>query len=175
MEKLFRRPILRVIPVALVLIAFQRTVFEDVRPFGVSIQVALALCAAAGVPGGAERGAWLGFVVGVMYDLGTAAPLGQHALAYGLAGFTAGMVNAVAVDPHWWLKLIFVALGGAVGEFTVPVVDTFVSDGGGWQGERLGRILPVIAVSSAALSYAFIPVGRWCLAIRKKTWKPRNE
>lgn len=174
MEKLFRRPILRVVPVALVLIAFQRTVFADARPFGVAIQIVLAFCAAAGVPGGAERGAWIGFVVGVMYDLGTAAPLGQHALAYGLAGFIAGLVNAVAVDPHWWLKLIFVALGGAVGEFAVPVVDTFVSDGG-WQGDRLARILPVIAVSSAALSYAFIPIGRWCLAIRKKTWKPRNQ
>ena len=174
MEKLFRRPILRVIPVALVLIAFQRTVFETARPFDVTIQVALAFCAAAGVPGGAERGAWFGFVVGVMYDLGTAAPLGQHALAYGLAGFTAGMVNAVAVDPHWWLKLIFVALGGAVGEFTIPVVDTVVG-AGGWQGQRLGRILPVIAVSSAAMSYAFIPLSRWCLAIRKKTWKPRNQ
>lgn len=174
MEKLLRRPILRVIPVGLMLIALQRTAFEDVRVFGVSIQVALALCVAAGVPGGAERGAWLGFVVGVMVDLGTAAPLGQHALAYGLAGFTAGMVNAVAVDPHWWLKLIFVALGGAVGEFMVPVVDTFVS-GGGWQGQHLGRIIPVIAISCAALSYPFIPLGRWCLAIRKKTWKPRSQ
>ena len=174
MERLFRRPILRIVPVALVLIAFQRTMFEDARPFGVTIQVVLALCAAAGVPGGAERGAWFGFVVGVMYDLGTAAPLGQHALAYGLAGFTVGMVNAVAVDPHWWLKLIFVAAGAVVGEFTVPVVDSLVSDGG-WQGHRLGRILPVIAVSSAALSYAFIPLGRWCLAIRKKTWKPRTQ
>ena len=174
MEKLFRRPILRIIPVALVLIAFQRTAFEDLRPFGVAVQVALAFSAAAGVPGGAERAAWLGFVVGAMYDLGTAAPLGQHALAYGLAGFTAGLVNAVAVDPHWWLKLIFVAAGGAVGEFTVPVIDTFV-EGGGWQGQRLGRILPVIAVSTAALSYAFVPLARWCLAIRKKTWKPRSQ
>ena len=53
MEKLFRRPILRVIPVALVLIAFQRTAFEDVQPFGVKVQIVLAFCAAAGVPGGA--------------------------------------------------------------------------------------------------------------------------
>ncbi len=174
MERLFRRPILRVIPVGLMLIALQRTAFADIRPFGVSIQIALALCAAGGVAGGAERGAWIGFVIGVMYDLGTAAPLGQHALAYGLAGFTAGLVNAVAVDPHWWLKLIFVGLGGAVGEFTVPVVQTLVSDGG-WQGQRLGRILPVIAITSGVLSYPFVPLGRWCLAIRRKTWKPRTE
>jgi rod shape-determining protein MreD len=173
-DALFRRPILRIVPVALILIALQRTAFETVRPFDVSFQIVLAFAAAAGISGGAERGAWAGFVLGVMFDLGTGAPLGQHALAYGLAGFTAGMVTVVAVDPHWWLKLIFVALGGAVGEFMVPVVQTFVSDGG-WQGQRLDRILPVIAVSCAALSYPFVPLGRWCLAIRKKTWKPRNE
>jgi rod shape-determining protein MreD len=172
-EKLLRRPILRTIPVALMLIALQRTAFEDIRPFGVAIQLVLAMSAAAGISG-AERGAWFGFIVGVMYDLGTAAPLGQHALAYGLAGFVAGLVTAVAVDPHWWLKLIFVALGSAVGEVTVPVVQTFTNDGG-WQGQRLGRIVPVIVVSSSVLSFAFIPLGRWCLAIRKKSWKPRNQ
>ncbi len=172
MERFLRRPILRIIPIGLTFIALQRTAFEDVRPFGVSIQIVLALCAAGGVPGGAERGAWMGFVMGVMFDLGTGFPVGQHALAYGLAGFTAGMVNAIAVDPHWWLSMLFVALGGAVGEFTIPVVQVFVSDAG-WQGQRLSRILPVIAVSSAAASFAFIPLSRWCLAIRRKTWKAR--
>jgi rod shape-determining protein MreD len=152
------------------LIALQISVFGDIRVFGVAIQVVLAFCAAAGIPGGAERGAWLGFVVGLMYDLGTAAPLGQHALAYGLAGFTAGLVNAVAVDPHWWLSMIFVALGAMVGELSIPIIETFVSSGG-WQGQRLGRILPVVAVSSVLLSPLFIPLGRWCLAIRRKTWK----
>ena len=174
METLLRRPILRIVPVGLMLIALQRTAFANAHPFGVHLQIVLALCAAAGVPGGAERAAWMGFVLGVMFDLANGFPLGQHGLAYGLAGFVAGLVNAVAVDPHWWLKLIFVSLGGAVGEFTVPVVQTFVSDGG-WQGQRLGRILPVVAVTCAVLSFLFTHLGRWCLAIRKKTWKPRNE
>ena len=171
---LLRRPILRVIPIGFILIAFQNEALKGVRPFGVSVQVVLALCAASGVPGGAERGAWMGFVLGVMYDLGEGFPLGQHALAYGIAGFIAGLVNAVAVDPHWWLKLIFVMLGGAAGEFTVPVINTFTSDGG-WQGGHLGRILPVIAVSCGAFSFVFIPLSRWCLAIRKKTWTVRNQ
>jgi rod shape-determining protein MreD len=170
--RLLRRPILRVVPIGLIFIALQRTAFGNAHPFGVSIQIVLALAAAGGVPGGAERGAWMGFVLGLMFDLGAGFPVGQHALAYGLAGFTAGLVNAVAVDPHWWLSMGFVALGGAVGEFTVPVVQTFVSDGG-WQGERLARILPVIAVSCAISSFVLIPLSRWCLAIRKKTWRAR--
>lgn len=170
MEALLRRPIFRVVPVALMLIAFQRVAFADLRIWGVAPQIVVAFCAASGVSGGADRGAWLGFLVGLMFDLGTGSLLGQHALAYGLAGYVAGLVNVVAVDPHWWLSMMFVALGGAVGEFTVPMVNTFVGDGG-WHGERLSAILPVVAVASALASALFIPLGRWCLAIRKKTWK----
>lgn len=165
-----RRPILRIIPVGLIALAIQISWFGSVRPFGTVVQVVLGLAAASGVPGGAERGAWMGFVLGIMFDLGTGATLGQHALAYGLAGFVGGLVNAVAVDPHWWLSMLFVSMGGTVGELSIPVIETFMSDGG-WQGQRLGRILPVVAVSCAIMSFAFIPVSRWCLAIRKKKWK----
>jgi rod shape-determining protein MreD len=171
---LLRRPILRIIPVGLMALAVQISWFGSVRPFGTVIQVVLALAAASGVPGGAERGAWMGFVLGIMVDLGTGATLGQHALAYGLAGYVGGLVNAVAVDPHWWLSMLFVSMGGMVGELSIPVIDTFMSDGGGWQGERLGRILPVIGVTSALMSFPFIPLSRWCLAIRKKKWKVPN-
>ncbi len=175
MEAFLRRPILRIVPVGLILLAIQVSWFGAARPFDTVIQVVLALAAASGVPGGAERGAWMGFVLGVMFDLGTAAPLGQHALAFGLAGFTAGLVKAVAVDPHWWLSMAFVALGGTVGEFSIPMIETFMSDGGGWQGQRLSRILPVIAVSCAMLSFPFIPLSRWCLAIRKRKWKVPSQ
>ena len=174
MESLLRRPIFRVVPIALVLIALQRVAVNDVRFWGVVPQVVLALCAASGIRGGAHRGAWFGFVVGLMFDLGVGSPLGQHALGYGLAGYTAGLVNVVAVDPHWWLSMAFVAIGGGVGELTEPVVDMFVSDGG-WQGQRLGSILSVVAATCAVLSVPFIPLGRWCLSIRMKPWKVRAE
>lgn len=170
MEALLRRPIFRIVPVALMLIALQRVAFADLRLWGVAPQVVLAFCAAAGVAGGADRGAWVGFVMGLMFDLGTGSLLGQHALAYGLAGYIAGLVTVVAVDPHWWLSMIFVAVGAAVGELTVPVVKTFVSDGG-WHGEGLSDILPVVAVTSAVVSVVFISLSRWCLAIRPKAWK----
>ncbi|MUH52707.1 MAG: rod shape-determining protein MreD [Actinobacteria bacterium] len=156
------------------LIALQRVVMPNMRLWGVVPQIVLALCAASGVAGGPDRAAWFGFVVGLMFDLGTGSPLGQHALAYGLAGYVSGVVNVVAVDPHWWLSMAFVALGGAVGELTVPIVSTFVSDGG-WHGQRLSTILPVIAITCGVLSVLFIPLSRWCLAIRKKTWKAINR
>ena len=41
-------PLLRLFSVGLVVLAFQKTLFSDLRPGGVSIQVMLALAAAAG-------------------------------------------------------------------------------------------------------------------------------
>lgn len=175
MEAFLRRPILRVVPAGLIMIAVQLTWFAAIRPFDTVVQIVLAFAAASGVPGGAERGAWTGFVLGIMFDLATAAPLGQHGLAFGLAGFIAGLVNVVAVDPHWWLSMLFVSLGATTGELSIPVIKTFMSDGGGWQGERLSRILPVVAVTGALLSFPLIPLSRWCLAIRKKKWKVPRE
>ena len=62
-----------------------------------------------------------------------------------------------------------------MGEFSIPVVLTFTSDDGGWQGQRLAQILPVVAVTCAIMSFAFIPLSRWCLAIRKKKWRMPNQ
>ena len=73
-------PLIRLVPVGLVLLALQTTLFTDVRPAGVVLQVVLAFAAAAGVAGGPERGMLVGFVMGVMFDLGTGTPLGSSAI-----------------------------------------------------------------------------------------------
>ena len=52
------------------MLALQRTLFADLRPGGVALQVMLALAAAAGAAGGPQKGALAGFVLGLMYDLG---------------------------------------------------------------------------------------------------------
>ena len=83
----------RLIPVALVVLAIQRTVCAAHRPAGVAVQVVLALAAGAGAGAGAERGAFAGFALGMMYDLGVGTPLGLTALAYGLAGLVSGYVH----------------------------------------------------------------------------------
>lgn len=173
-DRLLRRPTLRLVPVGIVLVAFQRAVLADLRVKDVVLEVVLALCAACGISGGPERGTYAGFVLGVLFDLGTAAPLGEHALAFGVGGYVAGFVTLVAVDPHWWLSMMFVALGAAAGEVTIPIVQTFV-ESGGWQGRGILTILPIVAGFGAVLSPIFIPLGRWCLCIRKRTWKAPNQ
>ncbi len=72
-------PVIRLVPVGMVLLAFQRSLFVEIMIAGVIIQVVLALAAAAGAAGGSERGATAGFVLGVMYDMLEGLPIGSTA------------------------------------------------------------------------------------------------
>ena len=101
---LVQGPLPRLVIVGMLLLALQQTLFVDLRPWGVTIQVMLALAAAAGVAGGPQKGALAGFVFGLMYDLRVGTPLGSSSFSMGLGGFTAGYVQSITIDPQWWLS-----------------------------------------------------------------------
>lgn len=163
-------PLIRLFPIGLVLIAFQRTVLPDVRPFGVVPQIVLALAVCAGASAGPERGAIAGFTLGLMSDLATSTPLGLTALVYAFAAFVAGYVFSFTTTPPWWLMALFASLGAAIGEFTQPIALALIGQDG-WFDSRLFRIVPVAAVSTLLISPLFVPVGRWCLGVKRARWK----
>jgi rod shape-determining protein MreD len=167
-------PIIRLVPVGLVLLALQTTLFTDVRPAGVVLQVVLAFAAAAGVAGGPERGMLAGFVMGIMFDLGTGTPLGSSAITMGLAGAIAGSIVFLNIEVQWWLAAIFVAVGAAVGEFLVPVVRSFIGQTDVVTG-RLFTVVPIVALAAALLSPLMVPMGRWCLRTGRPEWKVPAE
>ena len=164
----------RLIPVALVLLAIQRTVCASYQVHGVVVQVVLALAAGAGAGAGSERGAFAGFALGMMYDLGVGTPLGLTALAYGLAGLTSGYVMSITPDPQWWLAAIFVAIGSAVGELAIPVVK-FLTGQEGWLDRRLFLVIPVVTAAATLLSPLMVPLGRWCAGAKRHTWRAIPE
>jgi rod shape-determining protein MreD len=171
---LVQGPLLRLFSVGLIVLALQRTIFADVRPAGVSLQVMLALAAAAGAAGGPQKGALAGFVLGAMYDLAVGTPLGSSSIAMGLGGFVAGYATSISVDPQWWLAALFTGLGAAVGELTVPVVRTFIGEERVFD-PRLGIVVAVVAAGAMVLSPLLVPVGRWCLRIKRPEWKAPKE
>ncbi len=163
-------PLVRVIPLGLVLLALQRTIFVEIQVGGVIIQIMMAMAAAAGVAGGSERGAIVGFVFGVMFDLAEGTPLGSTATAMTLAGAVGGLLALIAADPHWWLEAIFTSLGTAVGVVMIPVTRAFIGEPAPFQGE-LGIVVVVVAASAAVMSPLLVPLGRWCLRMRRPEWK----
>ena len=163
-------PLVRIIPVGLVLLALQRTVLVDHQIDGVIIQLMTAASAAAGVAGGSERGAVVGFVFGAMFDLAEGTPLGSTATAMTLAGIVGGLLALIAADPQWWLSAIFTGLGTAAGVAAVPVVRLFVGEEDPFQ-QQLAVVVPVTAVAGVVLSPLLVPLGRWMLRLRRPEWK----
>jgi cell shape-determining protein MreD len=138
------------------------------------VQVVLALAAGAGAGAGSERGAFAGFALGMMYDLGVGTPLGLTALAYGLAGLASGYVISITPDPQWWLAAIFVAIGSAVGEAAIPVVK-YLTGQDGWVNDRLLSVIPVVTVAATVMSPLVVPLGRWCSGAKRPTWRAIPE
>jgi rod shape-determining protein MreD len=170
LASLVQGPLLRLVSVGLILVALQRTLFTDLRPADVSVQVVLALAAAAGAAGGPQKGALAGFVLGLMYDLAAGTPLGSSSITMGLAGYAAGYVTSITIDPQWWLAALFTALGAAIGEAAVPVVRTFIGEEDVFS-PRLAVVVGIVAAGALLLSPLLVPVGRWCLRIKRPEWK----
>lgn len=159
-------PLVRVIPVGLVLVALQRTIFVDIQIAGVIVPIVMALAAAAGVAGGSERGAVVGFTLGLMYDLAEGTPLGSTATAMTVAGAFAGLLALIAADPHWWLEAMFSGLGAAVGVAMIPVVRSFIGEPQAFESQ-FGVVIVVAAATAALLSPLLVRLARWCLRVRR--------
>jgi len=160
----------RVIPIGMVLLALQKTLFIEITPFGVIVQVVMAFAACAGAAGGPDRGAITGFTLGIMFDLAIGSPLGSSAITMGLAGTVAGWADLIRIDTTWWLAAIFVGLGTGAGELAVPVVRRFIGEADAFVPD-LAVIVPVVAIAAAILSVPLMPVARWALKLERPEWK----
>jgi rod shape-determining protein MreD len=160
----------RVIPIGMMLLALQKTLFVELQPFGVIIQIVLAFAAAAGAAGGPERGAITGFVLGIMFDLSVGSPLGSSAIVMGIAGYLTGWVDLIRIDTTWWMAAIFVGLGTGIGEACVPVVRRFIGEEDAFVPEMV-TIVPVVAVAGAIASIVLVPIARWSLKLGRPEWK----
>ena len=140
----------------------------------VKLQLVLALVVAAGAGGGADRGAVAGFVLGMLYDALGDTPLGVVALAYGLAGMTAGSLHRFTTDPQWWLAAMFATAGAAVGELSVPFVQAVTGETG-WINHELFWTVPIVAAAAGVLCPLLMPVGRWMMGVKTKKWKAMAE
>jgi len=162
-------PLVRVIPLGILLLALQRTIFVELQVNGVILQVMMAMAAAAGVAGGSERGAVVGFIFGVMFDLAEGTPLGSTAIAMTIAGVVGGLLALIAADPHWWLAAIFTGLGTAAGVASVPLIRAFIGEPEPFQ-QRLAVVVAITAAAGAILSPLLVPLARWCLRMKKAEW-----
>jgi rod shape-determining protein MreD len=107
----------------------QTTVGDDMRIAGVAPDLMVLITICAGLTGGTEAGAWMGFCAGLATDLFlTSTPLGLSALTYCLIGASVGALRAAVLPDSRLLTpvvavvataasvLLFVGLGDMLGQ-----------------------------------------------------------
>lgn len=174
MPRILFGPALRILPLGLLALSIQRLVFAEHPIHDVKVQFVLAVVVAAGAVGGPDRGAVVGFALGLLYDLSGTTPLGLVALAYGLGGMAAGYVHNLVAEPQWWMGSIFAVVGATVGELAVPFLGEMIGDGG-WITPRLLVQIPIVAVAAGVMCPALMPVSRWMVGVKRKKWKVMVE
>jgi rod shape-determining protein MreD len=156
---------MRSVRVALVLITamvIEQGVAPQLRIAGASADVLLLCAVAAGVVGGPDEGALVGFFAGVALDLLVSAPMGLGALAYCLAGYATGVARGRPVRVSRWQTPLLVALGSVIGIVLYVVASAVVGRTGLWNA-HLVTVLLVVAGVNALLSGVAVRVMRWAL------------
>jgi len=138
----------------------QRALFAELRIDGVAPDALLVLAVAAGVAGGTDRGATIGFFSGLALDLMVTTPFGLGAVSYLAAGALAGALETSIVRSARWLTMAIGALSAVVGVGLFALFGTLLGQAQ-MLGEHLLVVMAVVGVSTAILVLPFARACRW--------------
>ncbi len=157
-----RSPRFRVPLVLLTLLLLHTTVLADVRVLDVMPDVMLLVAVAAGITGGAVRGATIGFVSGLAVDVFLRGPMGLSALVFTLVGYAMGVVHTGVLRPSWYLRSLAALAGSAGGVVLYAVIGTILGEQ--LVDLRLITVAMVVGVANAVLAPVVVRVVAWSLA-----------
>lgn len=151
----------RALLVLLVVLVLQLTVVLDIRIGGAHPDLILGLAIAAGLAGGTERGAIVGFLSGLAFDLFLTTPFGLSALVGTGVGVAAGQLVAAGVDRTNGLFVPGVAaLGSAIGVIMFAVLGAVLG-----QPDTLtvglGAAVGVVTVVNGILGFFLVRACNW--------------
>ena len=151
---------LRTALVLLLALCLQVAVLPWLTIGGAQFDVMVLVGIAAGLVGGPERGARVGFVSGLLWDLVVSGPLGLSALAYCLAGYFVGSAQRSVVGPTWWAPIPSAALAAGGATIFYAVVGTLLGDGS-WIDTETITIALVVALGAALLVLPAMRILAW--------------
>lgn len=154
-------PRLRFAFVLLVVITMQAALGQRLVVAGASADVVLLLAVAAGIVGGPEEGALVGFIAGLFWDLAVVqTPLGLSSLAFAAAGFGVGNLQGSVLGATWWTPMVSAGLasGAAVSLYAAVGV---VLGNTEWIGPHTLAVVLVVTVVNGLLSPVAIAVMHW--------------
>lgn len=140
-------------------LTFQLGVASHLEVFGVQGDLMLLIAVCAGLAAGPDRGAVVGFVVGLGFDLLLQSPFGLSALTYSLVAYLAGSLQDSVLRAAWWIPVTTAAAASALGVILYGVFGTVVGED--LLGLRLLRIALVVGLLNAIVAPLALGVVRW--------------
>jgi len=138
----------------------QLAVVNRVSVWSVSGQALIVLPVAAGLAGGPERGALVGFVTGLGFDVFLTTPFGLTALVWTITGFAVGVAGRNLMRSSTWSIVAFAALAAPLSIGAFVVIGVILGQ------ERLlaAPVVPIMVVSTLVTALAAplaAPAMRW--------------
>jgi rod shape-determining protein MreD len=151
----------RTLLVLVALLALQLTVALDLRIGGAHPNLMLGFALAAGLAGGTQRGAIVGFFSGLALDLFLPTPFGLSALVGTAVGAGAGQLVAAGVDRTTWFFVPGVAFfGSAIGVIMFAVLGTVLGQPD-MLTVGLGAAVGVVALVNGGLGRLLVRICNW--------------
>lgn len=134
---------------------FARFSYEGARP-----DVMILVAVAGGFIAGSDRGAMVGFVTGLAFDVVLSTPLGLTALVYTLVGYGAGAIGNTVLRSTFWIVPAVAAAVSAAGMLLHAVVAEVFGQAA-FSGPPLTAIVVVVAAVNAVLAPLAVRAMRW--------------
>ncbi len=145
----------RAVLVVVAALVLQISVVADLRVAGAVGDLMLVVVVAAGMTGGADRGATYGFAAGVAYDLVLDTPFGLSALTYAVVGYAVGLAASVLVRTSGWWPVALAALAGAVQAVLYTSLGNLIG-----VAYPFGDVPAIAVVMAAAAALLVVPAMR---------------
>jgi rod shape-determining protein MreD len=157
-------PLQRAVRASLVLViavVLQTSLISDLTVFGATGDIMQLDAISAGFVGGPDRGAWYGFVAGLLYDLMLDTPVGLSALTYCIVAYMVGALQGSVLRAAWWIPVVTAFVASVVGISLYVVLGRMV--GQSFPFDEVPRIAAVVAVFNAFLVLPVTRVMRWAV------------
>ena len=149
------------LPLLLVIVlVLHQSLFAGVRVAEVRPEVMLLVAVTAGIVGGPERGAVIGFLCGLLTDLFVQTPLGLSALSFSLVAFAVGTVQSSVIRSAWWIPPVTAFIASAAGILLYAVLGAIIG-----RSQFLRPQVVVVAAVIGAVNAVLAP-----LAVRAMSW-----
>jgi rod shape-determining protein MreD len=153
------------VPLAMVLVyLLQSSLLAEMKLGVVRPDAMVLLPIAAGMLGGSERGAVVGFFAGMLTDLFLQTPMGLSALTYSVVGFGVGAMHTGVLRAAWWIGPLIAMTASALGVILFVVIGAVVGVSHLIRPD-LAWIVVGVAVINAPLSVAVTRLMAWAWPI----------